>query len=104
MSFLTFFSRNPGLARVSAKKICGNTEGPHHRAAKTSLMLTETKSGRLVLILFFVLVGYAIARSLYVGSVMGIILGIVSLGACVYFIYLMLSIKAKMHGEEQKVI
>lgn len=66
-------------------------------------MLTETKSGRLVLIIFFVLVGYAIARSLYVGSVMGIILGIISLGACVYFIYLMLSIKAKMHGEEQKV-
>ena len=75
----------------------------HHRAAKTTLMLTETTSGRLVLILFFILVGYAIARSLYVGSVMGMILGIVSLGACVYFIYLMLSIKAKIRSEEQKV-
>ena len=91
------------MAGLMLKKFCGNSEAMHHRAAKTSLMLTETTSGRLVLILFFILVGYAIARSLYVGSVMGMILGIVSLGACVYFIYLMLSIKAKIRSEEQKV-
>lgn len=48
-----------------------------------------------------ILVGFSFAKSLYVGSTMGIILAITSLVAGVYFIYLMLNLRpSKQHQED----
>ena len=44
---------------------------------------------RIIILCFMALVGYAIAKSLDAGSITGIILSAVSLGAAVYFLYLL---------------
>ena len=67
------------------------------------LMLTNSFAGRLLLLGFMVLVGFTIAKSFYVGSVLGAVLAFVSLGAAIYFIYLLLnmpSLSSKNREEE----
>ena len=49
---------------------------------------------------FMALVGFSIAKSLYVGSVIGTILAITSLGAGIYFVYLMLNLRVARNEEE----
>lgn len=63
----------------------------HFAGLKTMLMLTNSFAGRLLLLGFMVLVGFTIARSLYVGSVWGAVLAFISLAAGVCFIYLLLN-------------
>lgn len=55
-------------------------------------MLTNTFAGRLLLLGFMVLVGFTIAKSFYVGSVLGAVLAFISLAAAIYFIYLLLNV------------
>ncbi len=47
-----------------------------------------------------ILVGYCLARSIEYRSVMGIILALTSLGAGVYFLYLLAKAKEEMEAEE----
>ena len=44
---------------------------------------------RLIILGFFALIGYSFAASFAVGSVMGIILSVISLGATLTFLYLL---------------
>lgn len=57
-------------------------------------------TGRLLMLAFMALVGFSIAKSLYVGSVIGTILAITSLGAGIYFVYLMLNLRVARNEEE----
>ena len=51
-------------------------------------MISRTVINRMIILGFMALVGFCLARSIYYGSVVGIILAITSLGAAVYFLYL----------------
>lgn len=52
-------------------------------------MLSRAFISRCIILLFMVLVGYSIAKSLQAGSPLGLILAILSLCAGVYFVYLL---------------
>ena len=63
-------------------------------------MTSKTFLNRLIILGFMVLVGYSIAKSIYSQSVMGIILALTSLGAGVYFLYLLAKAKEQSRQEE----
>jgi disulfide bond formation protein DsbB len=63
-------------------------------------MLTRTMLNRLIIIGFMVLVGFSLAKSIQAGSIIAVILSIVSLGAGVYFLYLLTKAQQEMEGEE----
>jgi hypothetical protein len=67
---------------------------------KTTLMFSHTLISRLIVICFMVLVGFSIAKSIRVSSPLGLILAIVSLGAGIYFIYLLQQLNASREQEE----
>lgn len=67
---------------------------------KSLLMLSRHQLNRILVIGFMVLVGYALAKAFYNNSVMGIILGFTSLGAGIYFLYLLAKAKDEMDAEE----
>jgi hypothetical protein len=54
---------------------------------------TRTFLNRLIILGFMVLVGYCMAKSIQSRSVMGIILALTSLGAGIYFLYLVAKAK-----------
>jgi hypothetical protein len=57
---------------------------------------------RLIIIGFMVLVGFCLAKAIYSHSVTGLILALTSLGAGVYFLYLLAKAKQEMELEELK--
>ncbi len=63
-------------------------------------MLSHTHINRLIVICFMVLVGFSIAKSIQASSPLGLILAIVSLGAGIYFIYLLQQLHANQETEE----
>jgi len=63
-------------------------------------MLSRHQLNRIIVIGFMVLVGYALAKAIYHNSIMGILLGLNSLAAGVYFLYLMVKAKEEMEAEE----
>ena len=65
-------------------------------------MTSKTFLNRLIILGFMVLVGYCLAKSIYSQSVMGIILALTSLGAGVYFLYLLA--KAKEEGRQEETV
>ena len=65
-------------------------------------MLSKTILSRALILAFMVLIGYSIARSLQVGSAIGLFLAVVSLGAAVYFLYLLAKAKADLEQEESR--
>lgn len=67
---------------------------------KIQLMLSNPLINRTVILLFMVLVGWCLARGIYYKSVMGIILALTSLGAGIYFIYLLNRMKEELRKEE----
>ena len=67
---------------------------------KTELMLSQTMIHRLLVLGFMVLIGFSLAKSIYSGSTIGLILAITSLGAAVYFFYLMNNLKEQTEQEE----
>lgn len=64
------------------------------------LMLSRHQLNRILVIGFMVLVGYALAKAFYHNSIMGIITGLISLGAGVYFLYLLVKAKEEMEAQE----
>lgn len=71
-----------------------------HLRPKPLLMTLNHWTGRLLMLVFMALVGFSIAKSLHVGSVTGTILAITSLGAGIYFIYLLLNLRTARNEEE----
>jgi hypothetical protein len=56
-------------------------------------MIRRTLINRLIILSFMVLVGYSLAKAIQTQSIMGILLSVISLGAGVYFLYLLAKIK-----------
>jgi hypothetical protein len=73
----------------------GKKKMPHHIFANTSfnfktmLMLSHPLFIRCIILGFMVLVGFSIAKSIQVGSPLGLILSLVSLFSGIYFVYLL---------------
>jgi len=63
-------------------------------------MFSRTLISRLIVICFMALVGFSIAKSIQVSSPLGFILAVVSLGAGIYFIYLLQQLQANREQEE----
>jgi amino acid permease len=61
---------------------------------------TRTFLSRLIILGFIVLVGYSLAKSISVQSVMGTILALVSLAASIYFFYLLAKAKEESRQKE----
>jgi uncharacterized membrane protein len=53
---------------------------------------------RSIIIGFFVLIGYALAKAIYYSSFIGIVLALVSLGAAVYFLYILSKARREMEA------
>jgi hypothetical protein len=60
-------------------------------------MHTRQILNRLIILGFMVLVGFSLAKAIYSGSIIGVLLSLVSLGAAVYFLYTL--VKAKEEFE-----
>lgn len=73
----------------------------HPLKLKTLLMLSHQQLSRIIIIGFMVLVGYALAKAFYHNSVLGIILGLTSLGAGIYFLHLLVKAREEMEAEER---
>ena len=71
-------------------------EGGH----KPLLMLSRTLINRALILGFMVLVGYSIGMSIQSGSILALILSITSLGAGIYFLYLLAKIREQADQEE----
>lgn len=63
-------------------------------------MLSRQTINRLIIIGFMVLVGFCLAKAIYHQSVMGIILALTSLGAGIYFLYMVAKANEEMKREE----
>ena len=67
---------------------------------KTTLMLSPALINKAIILGFMVMVGYSIAKSIQVGSPLGLILAIVSLCAGIYFLYLLTQAKEQAEQED----
>ena len=56
---------------------------------KSWLMTYRTFFNRVIILGFLVLVGFGLARSIQYKSMLGVILALISLGAAIYFFYLL---------------
>ena len=56
-------------------------------------MTSRTVINRLIILSFMVLVGYSLAKAIQFKSMIGILLALISLGAGVYFLYLLVKIR-----------
>jgi hypothetical protein len=74
----------------------------HHSSPKITLMLSRVMINRLIILGFMVLVGYALAKSIQSGSWLGLCLCLTSLGAGIYFLYLLARMKQEMEAEENR--
>jgi hypothetical protein len=78
----------------------------HHRVettffnSKNRLMTYRTFINRLIILGFMALVGFCLAKAISVGSFIGILLALVSLGAGIYFLYILAKAKEDMKSEE----
>ena len=70
------------------------------RNSKPRLMISRYTLNKIIIISFMVLIGFSLAKAIYHGSFMGIILALVSLGAAVYFLYILAKAKDEMEAEE----
>lgn len=52
-------------------------------------MISRAMLNKAIIIGFMVLIGYSLAKAIYYGSFMGITLALISLGAAVYFLYIL---------------
>jgi len=67
---------------------------------KPQLMLSRQTLNRIIIIGFMVLVGFCLAKAFYHGSILGILLALVSFSAGVYFLYMLAKAKEEMEAEE----
>ena len=59
-------------------------------------MLSRQTLNRVIIIGFMVLVGFCLAKAIYNKSFMGIVLALVSLGAAIYFLYILVKAREEM--------
>jgi len=71
-----------------------------HGSAKNRLMISRHTLNRIIIISFMVLIGFSLAKAIYHKSFMGITLAFISLGAAVYFLYILVKAKQEMEAEE----
>jgi hypothetical protein len=55
---------------------------------------------RIVIISFLIVVGFALAKAFYLGSFMGIVLGMVSFCAGIYSLHILSTAKKELEREE----
>lgn len=65
-------------------------------------MISRATLNRIIIIGFMVLVGFCLAKAIYHKSFMGIVLALVSLGAGVYFLYILAKAKDEMEMEAEE--
>ena len=63
-------------------------------------MLSRPIINRFLVLCFMVLIGYCLAKSIKYQSTIGVILALVSLGAGIYFLYLLGKARQEMETEE----
>ncbi len=63
-------------------------------------MISRPTLNKIIIIAFMVLIGFSLAKAIYHKSFMGITLALVSLGAAVYFLYVLAKAKEEMEAEE----
>jgi uncharacterized membrane protein len=63
-------------------------------------MISRTFLNRTIILVFMTLVGFSFAKSIQHGSVIGFILAIASLGAAIYFLYLLAKAREETESEE----
>lgn len=63
-------------------------------------MISRKFINRIIILAFFVLIGYCLATSIAVRSGIGIFLAVVSLGAGVVFLYLLAKQQQEVESEE----
>ncbi|HMU46947.1 MAG TPA: hypothetical protein PKC72_11290 [Chitinophagaceae bacterium] len=63
-------------------------------------MISKPNLNRIIIIGFMILVGFCLAKAIYSGSFVGIILAMTSLGAGVYFLHLLVKAREAMENEE----
>jgi hypothetical protein len=63
-------------------------------------MIRKPIFNRLLIISFMILVGFCLARGIYYQSTVAIILALTSLGAGIYFLYLLTRARQQMETEE----
>lgn len=65
-------------------------------------MLSRTILNRLIILGFISLIGFCLAKAIYHQSIMGVILAVVSLGATVFFLYLVVKANAAIKQQREK--
>ena len=66
---------------------------------KTPLMNSRTIINKTLILSVFVIAGFLLARSLYYGSLLGIVLALVAMAAWTYFLYQLNKMQAKNDEE-----
>ncbi len=59
-------------------------------------MIPRPTLNKIIIISFMVLIGFSLAKAIYHGSFMGIVLALVALGAAVYFLYIIAKANEEM--------
>jgi disulfide bond formation protein DsbB len=62
-------------------------------------MLSRTLLNRIIILGYMVLVGFSLAKSIQSGSKLGFLLALLSLGAGIYFLYLLVKANEEMNNE-----
>ena len=63
-------------------------------------MFTRPTLNKIIIISFMVLIGFSLAKAFYHKSIMGISLAFVSLGAAIYFLYILAKAREELEAEE----
>ncbi|MES1215207.1 MAG: hypothetical protein ABUT20_06815 [Bacteroidota bacterium] len=63
-------------------------------------MISRKIINRVIILAFFVLIGYCLATSIAVRSILGIVLATISMGAAVTFLYLLAKQQQEAETEE----
>ncbi|MEO7924934.1 MAG: hypothetical protein ABIR30_14720 [Chitinophagaceae bacterium] len=64
-------------------------------------MLSRQTLNRVIILGFMVLIGFCLAKAIYTGSFWGIVLALVSLGAAIYFLYILVKVREEMLAGNQ---
>jgi hypothetical protein len=65
-------------------------------------MTYRTFLNRIIILGFMALVGFCLAKAISIGSFMGILLALVSLGAGIYFLYILSKAKREMEMQSEE--
>ena len=63
-------------------------------------MISRPIINKVIIISFMVLIGFSLAKAIYHKSFMGITLAFISLGAAVYFLYILAKAKEELEAGE----